>query len=159
MGVSLFQLEAHYLCGGDPFTAVDQLIEAQRCRLELEWARACAIDLATLNTEESLSQAIKQAKSSSHDRFEIELSSSGKRSWILAITVSHKVNLSCYLVGAGFPCLKERFLEKIRQFYETKKDAIHSSFPIHDLKTELLESSLDIGTKLTITDIDIEIKY
>lgn len=158
MGVSLSKLEGHHLCGGDPFGVVEQLIDAKRNGIELEWDRACAIDLATMNTDDSLSQAIDRAKSSINDQFEIELSSAGKKSWILAITVSHRVNLSRYVGGADFPVLKERIIERIEEFYEAKQEAIVSVFPILDLKSHVLEKSLDVGTRLTLDDVEIELQ-
>ncbi|MDQ8188525.1 flotillin-like FloA family protein [Pelagicoccus sp. SDUM812002] len=158
LGVSLSQLEAHHLCGGDPFGVVDELIDAKRNGIELEWDRACAIDLATMNTDDSLSQAIERAKSSIHDSFDMELSSAGERSWILTITVSHKVNLHRYVGGADFPILKERIIQRIEEFYESKKEKIASMFPTQDLKSYILEKSPDVGTKLSITDIGIEIQ-
>ncbi|EDY81779.1 hypothetical protein VDG1235_1397 [Verrucomicrobiia bacterium DG1235] len=158
MGVSLSQLEAHHLCGGDPFGVVDNLIDAKRDGIELEWDRACAIDLATMNTDDSLSLAIERAKSSIHDSFDLELSSSGKRSWILTIKVSHKVNLQRYVGGADFPALKDRIIQRIEDFYESKKETIASMFPTQDLKSYILEKSPDAGTKLTITDIEIELQ-
>ncbi len=158
VGISLSQLEAHHLCGGNPFGVVDQLIEAKSNGIELEWDRACAIDLATMNTDDSLSQAIEKAKSSVHDQFEVELSSPGKKSWILAITVSHKVNLHRYVGGADFPILKQRIIERIEELYDAKKDTIASIFPTGNFKSYIIEKTPDLGTKLTITDIEIEIQ-
>ena len=158
MGLSLSELEAHFLCGGNPFDVVDQLIEAKRNGLDLDWVRACAIDLATMNTEDSLSLAIERAKSSIHDQFEMELSSSGKRSWILQVIVSHKVNLSRYVGGVDFPILKERIIERIEGFYEEKKESIVSTFPVLELRNHVLEKSPDIGTKLTLEAIEISIQ-
>jgi len=158
MGVSLSQLEAHFLSGGDPFEVVEQFIDARNHGLELEWDQACAIDLATKNTDDSLPQVIHRAKSSIHDSFETEISSTGKRSWILTITVSHKVNLQRYVGGADFPALKERIIQRIEEFHESKKETIGSMFPTQDLKSYILEKSPDVGNKLTITDIEIELQ-
>lgn len=158
MGLSLPQLEAHYLCGGDPFEVVEQLIGAKRSGIELEWDRACAIDLATKATEDSLSLAIERAKSSIHDRFEMKLSSSGKRSWFLGVIVSHKVNLSRYVGGADFPILRERIIEAIEEFYEEEKEAIVSKFPVLELQNYVMNKSPDLGTKLIIDAIEISIQ-
>ena len=158
MGVTLSQLEAHFLCGGTPFGVVEQLIDAKQHGIELEWDRACAIDLATISTEDSLSQAIERAKSSTHDSFEIELTSSGKRSLILEVVVSHKANLSRYVGGADFPILKERITKVIEGFYESKKETIASNFPLLELQAYVLEKSPDLGTKLTIDNIEFIIQ-
>lgn len=155
LGLSLPQLEAHFLCGGDPWGVVEQLVEAQTSGIELEWDQACAIDLATMNKEDSLQQAIESAKTTTRDQFELELSCSGKKSWILEVTVSHKVNLARYVGGADFPVLKERINKRIEEFHETKKDTIVSNYPIHDLKLYVVKKSPNVGTKLTLDDIVI----
>ncbi len=109
-------------------------------------------------TEDSLSKALERAKSSTYDQFEIELSSSGKRSWILEIIVSHKVDLSRYVGGADFETLKEKIVESVGEFYESKKETIGSSFPIIELENILLERRLDQGTRLVLDGIEIKIQ-
>ncbi len=158
MGLALSQLEAHFLCGGDPFGVVEQVIDAKNHGIVLDWERACAIDLATKNTEDSLAQAIQNAKFSRHDNFELELSSTGKRAWILEITVSHRVNLDRYVGGVEFPILKERIIKRIEAFYESKKETFVSSFPLLELQSYVLEKSPDSGTRLTLDGIEIRIK-
>ncbi|OXM15611.1 flotillin-like protein FloA [Paenibacillus herberti] len=46
LGLSINQLESHYLAGGNVDRVVNALIAAQRANIELEFTRAAAIDLA-----------------------------------------------------------------------------------------------------------------
>ena len=45
--LSIDEIESQYLAGGNVIACVQALIAAQKARIELDWQRACAIDLAT----------------------------------------------------------------------------------------------------------------
>ena len=53
------QLEAHYLAEGNVVQTVQSLIAASKANIELEWDRACAIDLATRGTSKSVLEAVR----------------------------------------------------------------------------------------------------
>lgn len=52
-------LEAHYLADGNLIQTVQALIMAQKANINLDWTRACAIDLSTKGTNKSVLEAVK----------------------------------------------------------------------------------------------------
>jgi uncharacterized protein YqfA (UPF0365 family) len=52
-------MEAHYLAGGNMKAVVQALIMARNANLELDWKIACAIDLASASTGQSLIEVVK----------------------------------------------------------------------------------------------------
>jgi uncharacterized protein YqfA (UPF0365 family) len=52
-------LESHYLANGNLDDTVQALIMAQKASIELDWKRACAIDLATRGTNKSVLEAVR----------------------------------------------------------------------------------------------------
>ena len=57
--ISIDELEAHYLAGGNVVPTVQALIAAQKAAIELNWNRACAIDLATKGSGKSVVEAVR----------------------------------------------------------------------------------------------------
>lgn len=53
------ELEAHYLAEGNVIQAVQALIAADKANIELDFQRACAIDLATKGTGKSVLEAVR----------------------------------------------------------------------------------------------------
>ncbi|MGB0415311.1 MAG: flotillin-like protein FloA [Coraliomargarita sp.] len=53
------QLEAHYLAEGNVIQTVQALIAADKANIQLDWQRACAIDLATKGTGKSVLEAVR----------------------------------------------------------------------------------------------------
>lgn len=53
------ELEAHYLAGGNLIPTVQAIIAAQKAGIELNWQRACAIDLATKGSGKSVVEAVR----------------------------------------------------------------------------------------------------
>jgi len=53
------QLEAHYLAEGNVLQTVQALVAASKANIDLEWDRACAIDLATRGTAKSVLEAVR----------------------------------------------------------------------------------------------------
>ena len=52
-------LEAHYMANGNLVQTVQALIMAQKAHINLDWAKACAIDLSTQGTNKSVLEAVK----------------------------------------------------------------------------------------------------
>lgn len=52
-------IEAHFLAGGNVVPTVQALIAAQKAGIELNWNRACAIDLATKGSGKSVVEAVR----------------------------------------------------------------------------------------------------
>jgi|UniRef100_UPI00404921F9 uncharacterized protein YqfA (UPF0365 family) len=57
--LSIDEIESQYLAGGNVIACVQALIAAQKARIELDWQRACAIDLATKGSGKSVEEAVR----------------------------------------------------------------------------------------------------
>jgi uncharacterized protein YqfA (UPF0365 family) len=57
--LSIDDIEAQYLAGGNVIACVHALIAAQKARIALDWQRACAIDLATKGSGKSVEEAVR----------------------------------------------------------------------------------------------------
>ena len=58
LNLSVNQLEAHYLAGGNVDSVVNALIASQRAEIDLEFERATAIDLAGRNVLEAVQMSV-----------------------------------------------------------------------------------------------------
>ena len=54
LDLSTDDLESHYLAEGNLLPTVRAIIAAQKANISLDWAQACAIDLATKGTSKSV---------------------------------------------------------------------------------------------------------
>jgi uncharacterized protein YqfA (UPF0365 family) len=59
INLSIDQVEAQYLAGGNVIACVQALIAAQKAGIALDWQRACAIDLATKGSGKSVEEAVR----------------------------------------------------------------------------------------------------
>jgi uncharacterized protein YqfA (UPF0365 family) len=59
INLSSDQIETHYLAGGDVISVVQALINADKAGIQIDFDRACAIDLATKGTEKSVLEAVR----------------------------------------------------------------------------------------------------
>jgi len=59
INLSIDEIEAQYLAGGNVISCVHALIAAQKARIALDWQRACAIDLATKGSGKSVEEAVR----------------------------------------------------------------------------------------------------
>jgi uncharacterized protein YqfA (UPF0365 family) len=57
--LSIDEIEAQYLAGGNVIACVHALIAAQKAGIALDWQRACAIDLATKGSGKSGEEAVR----------------------------------------------------------------------------------------------------
>jgi uncharacterized protein YqfA (UPF0365 family) len=57
--LSIDEIEAQYLAGGNVIACVHALIAAQKAGIALDWQRACAIDLATKGSGKSVEEAVR----------------------------------------------------------------------------------------------------
>lgn len=57
--LSIDEIEAQYLAGGNVIACVHALIAAQKAGIVLDWQRACAIDLATKGSGKSVEEAVR----------------------------------------------------------------------------------------------------
>src|SRR5204862_7578728 len=59
LDIAIDQLNAHFLAGGNVEMVVRALIMARKAGINLEYDRACAIDLATQQTGKTVLEAVK----------------------------------------------------------------------------------------------------
>jgi len=59
IGLTIDELEAHFLAGGNLIPTVQAIIAAMKAGISLNWERACAIDLATKGSEKSVVEAVR----------------------------------------------------------------------------------------------------
>lgn len=59
LDITIDDLEAHFLAGGNVVQTVHALIAAKKANIELDWNRACAIDLATKGSGKSVVEAVR----------------------------------------------------------------------------------------------------
>lgn len=57
--LSIDELEAHFLAGGNLIPTVQAIIAAMKAGISLNWERACAIDLATKGSGKSVVEAVR----------------------------------------------------------------------------------------------------
>ena len=57
--LSIDDIEAQFLAGGNVLACVHALIAAQKAGIALDWQRACAIDLATKGSGKSVEEAVR----------------------------------------------------------------------------------------------------
>jgi uncharacterized protein YqfA (UPF0365 family) len=57
--LSVNEVEAHYLAGGNVVPTVQAIIAAQKAGIPLNWQHACAIDLATKGSGKSVVEAVR----------------------------------------------------------------------------------------------------
>ena len=140
LDVTVDQLEAHYLAGGDVDRVVDALIAAERATMELTFERSAAIDLAGRDVLEAV-QMSAVAKNG------IELK--------VRARVTVRANIDRLVGGAGEATIIARVGEGIVTTVgssEEHTDVLEN--PDHISRT-VLNKGLDAGTAFEILSIDI----
>ena len=161
--LSVDEIEAQYLAGGNVIACVQALIAAQKARIELDWQRACAIDLATKGSGKSVEEAVR----TSVDPKVIDCPNpEGGRTTIDGVAkdgiqvkvkarVTVRTNLDRFVGGAKEETIIARVGEGIVSTIgsaESYKVVLESPDAIS--KT-VLHRGLDVGTAFEILSIDI----
>ncbi len=156
-------LEAHFLAGGNLVPTVQAIIAAQKAGIELDWQRACAIDLATKGSGKSVVEAVR----TSVDPKVIDCPNpAAGRSTIDGVAkdgiqvkvkarVTVRTNLDRFVGGAKEDTIIARVGEGIVSTIgsaESYKTVLES--PDNISKT-VLKRGLDVGTAFEILSIDI----
>lgn len=157
------ELEAHYLAEGSVIETVQALIAADKANIELNWQRACAIDLATKGTGKSVLEAVR----TSINPKVIECpAAGGGRSTIDGVAkdgiqvkararVTVRSNLDNYVGSA----LEETIIARVGEGIVTtigSADSYKSVLESPDsISKVVLERGLDVGTAFEILSIDI----
>jgi uncharacterized protein YqfA (UPF0365 family) len=161
--LSIDDLEAHFLAGGNLVPTVQAIIAAQKAGIELNWQRACAIDLATKGSGKSILEAVR----TSVDPKVIDCPNpAGGRSTIDGVAkdgiqvkakarVTVRTNLDRFVGGAKEDTIIARVGEGIVTTIgsaESYKVVLESP---DSISKTVLSRGLDVGTAFEILSIDI----
>lgn len=161
--LSIDELEAHYLAEGSVTNTVQALIAADKANLNLSFARACAIDLATKGTRKTVVEAVR---TSVNPKVIDCPNPEGGRSTIDAVAkdgiqvkvrarVTVRTNLDRFVGGAQEETIVARVGEGIVSTIGSS-DSYKSVLENPDnISRTVLERGLDTGTAYSILSIDI----
>jgi len=161
--LSVDELEAHFLAGGNLVPTVQAIIAAQKAGIELYWQRACAIDLATKGSGKSVVEAVRTSvdpkvidcPNPAAGRTTIDgVAKDGIQVKVKA-RVTVRTNLDRFVGGAKEDTIIARVGEGIVSTIgsaESYKTVLES--PDNISKT-VLKRGLDVGTAFEILSIDI----
>lgn len=152
IGLSVNQLEAHYLAGGNVDRVVDALIAAERAGIELPFEKAAAIDLAGRDVLEAVKMSvnpkvIETPNVSAVAKDGIEL--------LVKARVTVRANLERLVGGAGEATVLARIGEGIVTTVGSSvshKEVLENPDGISKM---VLGKGLDAGTAFEILSIDI----
>lgn len=150
--LSVNQLEAHYLAGGNVDSVVDALIAAERAGIELPFEKAAAIDLAGRDVFDAVKMSvnpkvIETPNVSAVAKDGIEL--------LVKARVTVRANLERLVGGAGEATVLARIGEGI---VTTVGSALSHKEVLEnpdDISKRVLSKGLDSGTAFEILSIDI----
>lgn len=152
LAVSVNQLEAHYLAGGDVDRVVDALIAAERASIPLSFERSAAIDLAGRDVLEAVQMSVNPKV------IETPIISAVAKNGIelkVRARVTVRANIDRLVGGAGEQTIIARVGEGIVTTVGSSNE--HTDVlenPDHISRT-VLSKGLDAGTAFEILSIDI----
>jgi uncharacterized protein YqfA (UPF0365 family) len=152
LGVTVNQLEAHYLAGGNVDRVVNALIAAQRAAIDLSFERAAAIDLAGRDVLNAVQMSvnpkvIETPVIAAVAKDGIEVRAKAK--------VTVRANIDRLVGGAGEETIIARVGEGIVTTVgssETHKEVLENP---DSISRTVLKKGLDSGTAFEILSIDI----
>lgn len=150
--LSVNQLEAHYLAGGNVDSVVNALIAAERAGMELPFEKAAAIDLAGRDVFDAVKMSvnpkvIETSNVSAVAKDGIEL--------LVKARVTVRANLERLVGGAGEATILARIGEGIVTTVgsaASHKEVLENP---DDISKRILSKGLDSGTAFEILSIDI----
>tara|TARA_B110000483_G_scaffold213541_1_gene262754 strand:+ start:1922 stop:2935 length:1014 start_codon:yes stop_codon:yes gene_type:complete len=163
LDMTIDELEAHFLAGGNVVPTVHALIAARKAKIELDWDRACAIDLATKGSEKSVVEAVRTSvdpkvidcPNPSQGRGTIDgVAKDGIQVKVRA-RVTVRTNLDRFVGGAKEETIIARVGEGIVTTIgsaDTYKVVLESPDSISKV---VLDRGLDVGSAFEILSIDI----
>ena len=152
LDVSVNQLEAHYLAGGNVDRVVDALIAAHRASIPLPFERSAAIDLAGRDVLEAVQMSVNPKV------IETPVVSAVAKNGIelrIKARVTVRANIDRLVGGAGEPTIIARVGEGIVTTVgsaEMHTDVLESP---DEISKTVLDKGLDAGTAFEILSIDI----
>lgn len=157
------ELEAHYLAEGDLISTVQALIAAEKAGIDLNYGRACAIDLATKGTEKTVKEAVKTSvnpkvidcPNPSSGRMTIDgVAKDGIQVQVRA-RVTVRTNLDRFVGGAQEETIIARVGEGIVSTIGSSESYKFVLENPEAISKKVLERGLDVGTAFEILSIDI----
>lgn len=161
--IPINDFEAHFLAGGNVIPTTQALIAAKKAGIELDWDRACAIDLATKGSGKSVVEAVRTSvdpkvidcPNPASGRTTIDgVAKDGIQVKVRA-RVTVRTNLDRFVGGAKEETIIARVGEGIVTTIgsaETYKSVLESPDSISKV---VLHRGLDVGTAFEILSIDI----
>ena len=161
--ISVDEIEAHFLAGGNVIPTIQALIAAEKAGISLNWNRACAIDLATKGSGKSVVEAVR----TSVDPKVIDCPNpEGGRTTIDGVAkdgiqvkvkarVTVRTNLDRFVGGAKEDTIIARVGEGIVTTIgsaDSYKVVLESP---DSISKTVLQRGLDVGTAFEILSIDI----
>ncbi|SHI88368.1 flotillin-like protein FloA [Lutispora thermophila] len=152
LGVSVNQLEAHYLAGGNVDRVVNALIAAQRAEIDLSFERAAAIDLAGRDVLEAVQMSVNPkvietpiVAAVAKDGIEVKAKA----------RVTVRANIDRLVGGAG----EETIIARVGEGIVTTVGSSESHKAVLEnpdlISRTVLNKGLDSGTAFEILSIDI----
>ncbi|KAF1084084.1 SigmaW regulon antibacterial [Sporotomaculum syntrophicum] len=152
LDISVDQLEAHYLAGGNVDRVVDALIASERANINLPFERAAAIDLAGRNVLEAVQMSVNPkviqtplVSAVAKDGIEVKV--------MARVTV--RANIDRLVGGAGEETVLARVGEGVVSTVgsmDNHKEVLENP---DSISRTVLEKGLDAGTAFEILSIDI----
>ena len=161
--ITIDDIEAHFLAGGNVVPTVQALIAAQKAGISLNWNRACAIDLATKGSGKSVVEAVRTSvdpkvidcPNPEGGRTTIDGGSKDGIQVKVKARVTVRTNLDRFVGGAKEDTIIARVGEGIVSTIgsaETYKVVLESPDSISKV---VLARGLDVGSAFEILSIDI----
>ena len=152
LDVSVNQLEAHYLAGGNVDKVVDALIASHRAQINLPFERAAAIDLAGRDVLEAVQMSVNPKV------IETPLISAVAANGIelkIKARVTVRANIDRLVGGAGEPTIIARVGEGVVTTVGSSVSHNDVLANPDDISKTVLGKGLDSGTAFEILSIDI----
>ncbi len=152
LDVSVNQLEAHYLAGGNVDKVVDALIAAQRANIPLPFERSAAIDLAGRDVLQAVQMSVNPKV------IETPVVSAVAKNGIelkIKARVTVRANIDRLVGGAGEPTIIARVGEGIVTTVGSAEKHTDVLANPDNISHTVLGKGLDAGTAFEILSIDI----
>lgn len=152
LGLSINQLESHYLAGGNVDRVVNALIAAQRANIDLVFERAAAIDLAGRDVLQAVQMSVNPkvietpvVAAVAKDGIEVKVRA----------RVTVRANIDRLVGGAGEETIIARVGEGIVTTVGSAENHKATLENPDSISKVVLEKGLDAGTAFEILSIDI----
>ena len=152
---SVKDLEAHYLAGGNVLRVIGALIASDRASLDLDFRRACAIDLAGRNVLEAVQTCVNPKVIDCPDNGKIAAMAKDGIQVLAKARVTVRTNINRLVGGATEDTIIARVGEGIVSTIgssQTHKDVLENP---DNISKSVLGRGLDAGTAFEILSIDI----